>query len=47
MKDDLGLTFVCAVAAESGQMYWSTGNHLLAAYYSQGVDRDDKTYIDM
>ena len=28
-------------------MYWSTGNHLLAAYYSQGVDRDDKTYIDM
>lgn len=28
-------------------MYWSTGNHLLAAYYSQGLDRDDKTYIDM
>ena len=47
MKDELGLTSVCAVAAESGQMYWSTGNHLLAAYYSQGVDRDDKTYIDM
>ena len=46
-KDELGLTSVCAVAAESGQMYWSTGNHLLAAYYSQGVDRDDKTYIDM
>ena len=35
MKDELGLTSVCAVAAESGQMYWSTGNHLLAAYYSQ------------
>lgn len=47
MKDELGLTSVCAVAAESGQMYWSTGNHLLAAYYSQGLDRDDKTYIDM
>ena len=47
MKDELGLTSVCAVAAESGQMYWATGNHLLAAYYSQGVDRDDKTYIDM
>ncbi|MGN0398778.1 MAG: ABC transporter substrate-binding protein [Blautia sp.] len=47
MKDELGLQAVCSVAAESGQMNWSTGNHMMAAYYSQGLDRDDKTYIDM
>ena len=42
MKDELGITSVCAVAAESGQMYWSTGNHMMAAYISQGKDRTDK-----
>ena len=47
MKDELGLTSVCAVAAESGQMYWSTGNHLFANYLDAGLDRDDTTYIDM
>ena len=36
MKDELGLTSVCAVAAESGQMYWSTGNHMMAAYSFPG-----------
>ena len=46
MKDELGLTSVCAVAAESGQMYWSTGNHMMAAYISQGKDRTDKEIID-
>ena len=47
MKEELGLQAVCSVAAESGQMNWSTGNHMMAAYYSQGMARDDKTYIDM
>jgi len=46
-KDELGLTAVCSVAAESGQMYWSTGNHLFGAYLAQGLKRDDTTYIDM
>ena len=47
MKEELGLQAVCSVAAESGQMNWSTGNHMMAAYYSQGLARDDKTYIDL
>jgi raffinose/stachyose/melibiose transport system substrate-binding protein len=46
-KEELGLTAVCAVAAEAGQMYWSTGNHLFGYYLSGGLDRDDKTYFDM
>ena len=45
-KKELGLTAVCSVAAESGQMYWSTGNHMFGYYLSGGVKRDDKTYID-
>lgn len=47
MKEELGITAVCAVAAESGQMNWSTGNHMMAAYYAQGQERGDRTYIDM
>lgn len=47
MKDELGLSAVCSVAAESGQMYWSTGNHLFGYYLSGGVDRTDKNYFDM
>ncbi|MDD3219207.1 MAG: ABC transporter substrate-binding protein [Lachnospiraceae bacterium] len=47
MKDELGLTSVCAVAAESGQMYWSTGNHIFGYYLSGGLERDDNTYFDM
>lgn len=46
MKEELGIEAVCSVAAESGQMYWATGNHLMGAYLAQGVERDDKTYID-
>lgn len=47
MKEELGLTAVCSVAAESGQMYWSTGNHLFGYYLSGGLERDDNTYFDM
>lgn len=46
MKDQLGIQAVCSVAAESGQMYWATGNHLMGVYLSQGVARNDKTNID-
>lgn len=46
MKDELGLTAVASVAAESGQMYWSTGNHLFGYYYTGGLKRDDHTYFD-
>jgi raffinose/stachyose/melibiose transport system substrate-binding protein len=47
MKDELGLSAVCSVAAESGQMYWSTANHLFGYYLSGGLERGDTTYIDM
>lgn len=47
MKEELGITAVASVAAESGQMYWSMGNHNFGAYLSGGLDRDDTTYIDM
>ncbi len=47
MKSVLGITAVCSVAAESGQMYWSTGNHIFGSYLAQGLDRSDTTYIDM
>lgn len=46
-KEELGITAVCSVAAESGQMYWSTGNHLFGYYLSGGLKRGDTTYIDM
>lgn len=46
-KDELGITAVCSVAAESGQMYWSTGNHLFGYYLSGGLKRGDTTYIDL
>lgn len=46
-KAELGLTAVCSVAAESGQMYWSTGNHLFGYYLSGGLKRGDTKYIDM
>ena len=45
-KDELGLTAVCAVAAESGQMYWSTGNHLFGYYLTGGLERDDTSVFD-
>lgn len=46
MKDELGITAVCAVAAESGQMSWSTGGHLFGYYLSGGLERGDNTYFD-
>jgi len=46
MKTELGLQAVISVAAESGQMYWSTGNHIFSAYLTLGVSRDDKTLIN-
>ncbi len=45
-KDELGLQAVVSMAAESGQMYWSTGNHLFGYYLTGGVDRTDKTNFD-
>lgn len=45
-KTELGIQAVCSVAAESGQMYWAAGNHLMGVYLSQGVSRDDKTNIN-
>ena len=46
MKDELGIQAVCSVAAESGQMYRSTGNHMMATYYAQGVERGDRSFVD-
>lgn len=45
-KEELGLTAVVSMAAESGQMYWSTGNHLFGYYLTGGIDRDDHTNFD-
>lgn len=45
-KEELGLQAVVSLAAESGQMYWSTANHLFGYYLSGGVDREDKTLIN-
>jgi len=47
MKSELSLQAVASVAAESGQMYWSTGNHLFGYYYTGGLDRGDNKYFDM
>ena len=47
MKDELGITAVVSMAAEAGQMYWSTGNHNFGTYLATGLDRNDTTYIDM
>ncbi|MDR1532464.1 MAG: ABC transporter substrate-binding protein [Clostridiales bacterium] len=46
MKAELGIQAVASVAAESGQMYWSTGNHIFSAYLTMGVSRDDKALIN-
>lgn len=45
-KEELGLQAVISMAAESGQMFWSTGNHLFGYYLSGGVDRNDKAIFD-
>ena len=46
-KDELGLTAVIGYYAEPVNLYWSTGNHLFANYLDAGLDREDRTYIDM
>lgn len=46
MKADLGLDAVASVAAEAGQMYWSTGNHIFGYYYSGGLKRGDNSIFD-
>ncbi len=46
MKGELGLSAVASVAAESGQMYWSTGNHILGYYYTGGLERGDNSIFD-
>lgn len=46
-KDELGLTAVVGIGCEATNLYWSTGNHIFGQYLSAGLDRDDKTYIDM
>lgn len=47
MKDELGIVAVASIAAESGQMFWSTGNHVFGSYLAQGLERNDTKYIDM
>ncbi|HHX61897.1 MAG TPA: ABC transporter substrate-binding protein [Epulopiscium sp.] len=47
MKAELGIDAVASIAAESGQMFWSTGNHIFGYYLSLGLERGDTTYIDM
>lgn len=47
MKDELGITAVVGYCAEPTNLYWSTGNHVFANYLDAGLDRDDRTYIDM
>lgn len=46
MKDELGLSAVASVAAESGQMFWSTANHIFGYYLSAGLERGDTSLID-
>lgn len=46
-KSSLGLQAVCSVAAESGQMYWSTGNHIFGYYLSGGLKKNDNTYLNL
>lgn len=43
MKEELGLTSVVSAASESGQMWWSTSQHIITAYLSLGLERDDKS----
>ena len=47
MRGELGLQAVISVAAESGQMFWSTGNHIFSAYLTMGVPRGDRRLINM
>lgn len=46
MKEELGIVAVNSVAAETSQMFWSTGNHILGYYYTGGLERGDHKYFD-
>ena len=45
MLDELGLQAVASVAAESGNMWWSS-RHMLGSFLTLGQDQDDKSIID-
>ena len=45
-KEELGITAVIGYCAESSNLGWSAGNHLMGAYLDSGLGRDDTTYID-
>lgn len=45
-KDELGLSAVCSVAAESGGMWWSCATHLWGYYVSGGLKPGDTTNLD-
>ncbi|MCL2035568.1 MAG: extracellular solute-binding protein [Oscillospiraceae bacterium] len=47
MKEELGLQAVISAAAESGNMGWATGLHLMSSYLAMGVDRSDKRIINL
>lgn len=47
MKEELGIDAVVSISAESGGMWWSTGNHDFGTYLSTGLEVGDTTYIDM
>lgn len=45
-KDELGLSAVCSMAAESGSMWWACASHLWGYYVSGGLEQGDSTYLD-
>jgi raffinose/stachyose/melibiose transport system substrate-binding protein len=47
MKEELGIDAVVSISAESGGMWWSTGNHDFGTYLGTGLEVGDTTYIDM
>lgn len=47
MKEELGIDAVLSISAESGGMWWSTGNHDFGTYLGSGIPAGDTKYIDM
>lgn len=47
MKDQLGLKGVIGYCAEPEELGWSCGNHIFGAYFDSGLERSDRTYIDL
>ncbi len=45
-KSSLGLTAVVGYCAEPENLGWSSGNHLMGAYFDSGLSRTDTKYID-